>query len=464
MKKIFLTLTLKATLLLCLMNCSEDEILRDAVNDPATKAASISDCGCTYTVPASTYLVDGKILGIKAGSVICLKSTTYYKNILFRNIVGSASSPVIIKNCGGPVVIHATGMTFGLKTESSKYFRITGGDVANTYGISIDGGHVGVTLEKLSTNFTIDHLEISKVGFAGIMAKTDPTCDDATIRGNFTMADVTFRNNYVHDTGGEGFYVGNSFFDTGMKTACGVRYPHEVHNAQIYSNIVKNSGWEGIQVGSATVGAKVFDNRIENYGLENRYGQNNGLQIGVGTGGACYNNFISGGKGNGLIVLGLGDNIVHDNIILNAGAAGIYCDDRYSPGPGFQFLNNTIINPKTDGIKLYAEYKWNNVVINNIIANPGSYSTYTYPRTGNDSYVYLLSKNVKTQISNNYFTRSVSAVKFVNATGLDFKLASGSPAINKGKSISTYSISQDFYKKGRLSGGSYDIGSSEYQY
>lgn len=208
----------------------------------------------------------------------------------------------------------------------------------------------------------------------------------------------------------------------------------------------------------------MYSNRVENYGTENAYNQNNGIQIGVGTGGLCYNNLIKSGTGNGLIVLGLADNIVHDNVIVNAGAAGIYCDNRYSPGPGFQFINNTIVNPKTDGIRIYAEYNWNNVVINNIIANPGAYSTYKYPRTGNDSYVYKLSKYVKVQLSNNYFTRYVSAVKFVNATGYDFKLASGSPAINKGKSISTYNIGQDFYKRNRLSGSYYDIGGSEYQY
>ena len=278
------------------------------------------------------------------------------------------------------------------------------------------------------------------------------------------MENVFFHDNYVHDTGGEGFYVGNSFYDVGVKTACGIKYPHEVHNARIYNNVVKNSGWESIQLGSATQGAQVYSNRVENYGTENAYNQNNGIQIGVGTGGLCYNNLIKSGTGNGLIVLGLADNIVHDNVIVNAGAAGIYCDNRYSPGPGFQFINNTIVNPKTDGIRIYAEYNWNNVVINNIIANPGAYSTYKYPRTGNDSYVYKLSKYVKVQLSNNYFTRYVSAVKFVNATGYDFKLASGSPAINKGKSISTYNIGQDFYKRNRLSGSYYDIGGSEYQY
>lgn len=466
-------LTLTLSIIFVLAQCSDEQILDDTVTavpeaetDPATTAAATATCSsCTYIVPATANVIDGKALGLKPGAIIGLNAAYKYKNLLFRNIVGTASQPIIIKNCGGTAYITATGLSYGIKTENSKFFRITGGDVSKSYGIKVNGSHIGVTLDKLSTNFEVDHVQVSNVGFAGVMAKTDPSCDNATIRGNFVMNDISLHDNYVFDTGGEGFYVGNSFYEDGAKTSCGVRLPHEIHGVKIYNNIVKNSGWEGIQLGCATQGAQVYNNSIENYGTVNREAQNNGMQIGAGTGGLCYNNFIKNGTGNGLIVMGLGDNVVHDNVIVGAGGSGIFCDERYTPGPGFKFINNTIINPKVDGIRLYAELVPMNVVINNIIVNPGSYSTYKAPRTGNDAYVYLLSKDLRVQMSNNYFTRSITAPKFVNAGAYNYRLASGSPAINKGKSLSIYttsSIAQDFYKQQRLKGSAYDIGAAEY--
>src|SRR5687767_14851300 len=90
-----------------LMQCSEDELLTSSttVSSTTTVAAGTTtssvDCGCTYTVPSNTYLVDGKALALKPGAVICLKAGNTYKNIVFRNIVGTVDAPIIIKNCGG---------------------------------------------------------------------------------------------------------------------------------------------------------------------------------------------------------------------------------------------------------------------------------------------------------------------------------------------------------------------------
>ena len=189
------------------------------LTDTKTFSTSYDDCStCTYVVPDRTHVIDGAALGLKPGSVICLNAAIAYKNLLFRNIIGTADQPIVIKNCGGTATLTATGLSFGLKTQNSKYFRITGGAATNSYGIKIVEGHIGMALGDLSTNFEVDHVEIMNSGFAGIMAKTDPTCDPATARENFTMKNVNLNNNYVHDTGGEGFYFGNSFFQAGVNT------------------------------------------------------------------------------------------------------------------------------------------------------------------------------------------------------------------------------------------------------
>lgn len=432
--------------------------------DLKTSATAIADCStCTYVVPANTHIIDGLVLGFKPGDVICLNAATAYKNLLFRNIVGTAEQPIIIQNCGGTAVLNATGYSFGLKMQYSKYFKLSGGATANSYGIRIQGGHIGVALGDLSTNFEVDHLEVANSGFAGIMAKTDPSCDPASWRENFTMKNINLNYNYVHDSGGEGFYVGNSFFATGVNTDCGLKFPHEIHYLRLYNNIVKNSGWDGIQVGCATVGAKVYGNSVENYGVLNQFNQRNGMQLGEGTGGLCYGNFIKQGTGNGMNVLGLGTNVIYNNVIVNTGDMGIFCDERYTPGPGFKFINNTIINPKTDGIRLYAEKVEMNAIINNIIVNPGNYTKYVYPKTPNDAYVYKLSKDLRVDMRNNYFTTSLDDLQFTDASLCNYRLLLTSPAIDKGADITTFAIGTDFYKKSRLRGLGYDIGASEYQ-
>lgn len=449
--------------------CADEALLTETVvtttdvAPPTTSVSTVAECSaCTYVVPDKTHVIDGAALGLRPGSIIGLSASINYRNLLFKNIVGTADNPIIIRNCGGTARVDGTGLSFAIKTENSKFFRITGGSTSGTYGIVINGGNLGITLDKLSTNFQVDHVEIANSGFAGIMAKTDPTCDDATIRGNFVMKNVYFNDNYVHDTGGEAFYIGNSFYANGRNLTCGQRLPHEIHYLKVNNNIVKNAGWDGIQVGCATRGARIYANTIENYGLANVANQRNGIQLGEGTGGICYGNLIRNGTGNGMNVLGLGDNVVYNNVIDNPGLAGIFCDERYSPGPGFKFINNTIINPAYDGIRIYAERVPMNVIINNIIVNPGAYTTYTYPRTSEDAFVYKLSKDVRIDMTNNYFSTSTDSVLFVNLAIPNYRLQSASPVIDMGRDISAYSILTDFYKKARLKGLGYDIGAVEY--
>ncbi len=443
--------------------CADDEVLpavkpavKGSADNNPPKTDTSSDCNCTYVVPADSTVVDGKVLNLKPGSVICLNSAVAYGTLEFHNLTGTKEQPIVIKNCGGEVNLKATDKWHAIKAENSKYFRITGSSVDGIYGIKIQGGEMGIKLDGLSTNFEVDHVEVSNVGFAGIMAKTDPTCDDATLRENFTMYDVSLHDNYVHDTGGEGFYIGNSFFD-GMKGECGIRLPHLIKGLKVFNNIVRNSGWESIQAGCAIEGTEIFNNTIENYGTRNIQYQNNGIQIGAGTGGKVYNNFIKKGNGNGIIMMGTGDNVVYNNIIVGAGLNGIFCDERYTPGPGFKFVNNTIVNPKMYGIRLYSEKVPLNTVVNNIISNPGTLAT-----GDKQAFVYRASNDVKVEMSNNLFVTNTDSVQFVNPAGDNYRLKAQSPAVNFGKDISALKISYDFYENRRLNGVAYDVGASEF--
>ena len=401
-------------------------------------------------------------MGLKPGAVICLKAGIAYKQLVFKNVRGTATAPIIIKNCGGTATVNGGTYWFGIKTEYSSFFKITGGTVNGSYGIKIIGGRQSLHLDLLTTNVEVDHVEISNSGFAGIMAKTEPSCDNATIRGNFVMRDVSLHHNYVHDTGGEAFYVGHNYYLTGISTPCGQRLAGVLEGLKIHNNIIKNSGWESIQVASTPNGAEVYNNRIENYGVKNVVYQNHGVQFGEGGVAKFYGNFINGGKGNGVMIIGNAENFIHNNVIVNTGGHGIFCDDRTATGVGFKFINNTIVNSGLDGIRIYADNVPMNLVYNNVIVNPKSYATYTYPRTGNDAYVYLLGKTVKVTQVGNYFTRDINAPKFKSPSTFNYSLNTGSPAINKGTNIAVYNILLDHAQTARLKSTAYDIGAYEY--
>ena len=450
-----------SVLSLFLIQCTDDELVSPTVVEDeldtqkvsASATASAYICSsCTYVVPPNKTTVDGKLLGLKPGAVICLSSGTVYPNIVFTNLEGTSNLPITISNCGGEVTIDTPGKPYVIKVENSKFFRVTGGNVNGAYGIKLKGSSSnGLVLGPFATNFSVDHLEVYNVGFSGIMAKTDPTCDDATVRGNFTMRNVAFFHNYIHDTGGEGLYIGHSAYG-GVSTSCGWRLPHTIEGVKIYRNRVSRSGWDGIQLSSAPIGAYINNNVVENYATKQNSDQSSGIAIGGGTGGVCHSNIVSAGFGAGITVFGLADNLVHNNIIVNAGAMGIFCDERTDPKTGYKFLNNTIVNPKAEGLKIYAEKVPNNVFINNIVVNPG-----------NGKYITKLNNAVPLESENNYLTLDVTEVKFLNPGAANFKLTSASPAINGGKDIQIYNISRAYYNLTRFAGGYYDIGASEFQ-
>lgn len=406
----------------------------------------------TISVQPSQWYVDGS--NLPAGAIIYIPAGTRGA-LLLKNIKGAVLKPIIIVNKGGQVVFSAAKTaSYALKTQNCKNFKLLGtGTAGINFGFVVDGGNLGVSMDDLSTDFEIANLEVKNSGFAGIMAKTDPTCDPATQRGNFTMSNVIIHHNYIHNTGGEGVYVGNSFYKDGVSAACGTVMPHDVKNLRIYKNVINFSGCEGIQVGSAVADCSVYYNTIFSPGAAPfASGQNNGIQIGEGTGGRCFNNLVKNAPGNGIIVLGLGDNTIFNNYIINAGENGIFADSRYTPGPYFRFINNTIIAPAKDGIKLNSVIIPVNLVINNVIIKPG---------TG--VFIHPMNSSVKVTALDNYMNNDINACKFIDFNGGNYHLQPTSPLINTGTNASSYGVTFDYYVIKRPAGAAFDIGAAEHQ-
>lgn len=428
---------------------------------------SFSQCGCKYTITpgAGTTYFNGVASGVQPGDVICLQAGSR-GGIQFTDVRGSATNPVIIKNCGGQALIGGPTINNAILFINSQFIRITGtGDAATQYGIKIvstASGTQGLAAVALSSDFEIDHMEIQNAGYNGMMLKSDPstTCSNTSaVRPNFTMRNMKIHDNYVHDTGGEGIYLGVSFYN-GTTLYCGsTQYNHEVRGVRIYNNRFENNGREAIQVGSGVADVEVYNNQVFNYGQANLSAQNGGIQFGLGTVGRMYNNFIKNGKGPAIAIQGIGNDYIYNNIIINPGEQAITINTRPTPlstdivNQGFiggvYVINNTFIGVGSKGvIEEFINNAPGNRMFNNLIVASSSPwdKTYTY---------------TDWQKGNNIVIPLLADAKFANPAADDYRLLPGSPAINAGRDVTTFGVILDYAGVGRPAGGAWDAGAFE---
>lgn len=407
-------------------------------------------------------MFDGAVKKVKPGDKICFASGNR-KPIVFYNINGTADNPVTITNmCDGKVVIEgAAANPYVVEVHKSSYFRFTGaGNTAEQYGIELKGAVMGIDIKELSTDFEVDHLRIDNLVYGGIIAKTDPTCDPSTWRGNYTMRNTSYHDNYISDILGEGFYIGNSHYQTTVAKTCSGSTiqvkEHEVIGVKVYNNILKNIGHDAIQVGAATSDCAIHHNNIYNVGTTNEYGQQSGIQINPGTDADCYNNIIDTGTGYGIFAGGRGGSHIYNNVIMNHLQGGIIAQD-YPPinTKGFVFANNTLINNTDYGIYMFSENTLQNLWVNNIVIATNQ-ATYTYVRLNNPA-------KIKWTAANNIQTKTIGDVKFVNPSSKDYHLMATSPALDAGQDVSAYNISFDLDDKLRPVNSKFDIGAYEIQ-
>ncbi len=415
---------------------------------------------CDYTIrQGGNYSPNN--LTATAGNTVCIVAGTY-SYFDFNDFEGNADQPIIFKNVGGSVNIgNSAALLGGITFSNCKYFKLTGtGDSTLSYGIQINytgSGAMGVKIDSKSTDCEIDHVEIMKTGFAGIMAKTDPSCDSTAWRGYFVMRNVKIHDNFIHDVGGEGIYVGNSFAASGVKLTCnGVArtvFPHAIEGLEIYNNQIERSGCEGIQYG-CSIDAKVHHNTLIDPGIAPFDAfQANGIQMGEGSGGDCYNNTIVNARGTGIIILGfLGNQTVYNNLIINAGYNGIFADSRASsiPNTYLRLVNNSIITTQSDAIKLYSLIHTHEVVNNLIVA----------PATG--KFIVKLGTPVIVNERNNYKNTVAEAALLKDIKYGFYYPTARSPLVNAGENVMNWGITTDRDDNARMAGGSFDIGCFEF--
>lgn len=426
-------------------------------------------------ITPSTTDIDGhgNASMVKPGdTILLLPGQKSFLSVRFLH--GTKQNPIVIINKQGLVAI--TGYYFGIKIDSCSHLKITGRGVPSiNYGIKVyDVNGTGVSVEGLSSDFEMEGLEISKTALAGIFAKSDPDCSFNSTRDKYTMRNVNIHDNYIHHSGMEGMYIGNTSF-SGKIIHCNGRdtlvYPHLIRGVAIFNNRVEHTGWDGIQVSSADSGCIIRDNYIQNDSDSSYWNQMSGILAGGGSRCDCLNNVVKDGKGDGIEIFTLGNQKIYNNLIINAGRSyhpdsllayqkhGIYIGtDTTVPGSSYLVVFNTIISPKNEGIKFNNIPSRNNNISNNMIINPGAYIY-----AGEDAYVDIAHPSMDVHVENNFKSMDYQKAGFVDAAQWNFDLQRTSPAVNAAIDTPTLELSYDILGRPRPFDSLSDIGAYECQ-
>ena len=418
----------------------EAQVFTDSVQG----AASIQCDDCDYIVGLKQQVIDGKKLAIKPGELICLSGKIgTYDRLTFINLNGTPESPIQIKNCDGLATIDSD-QAFGMKIRKSEHIEVLGnGDARYLYGIKISTKKgFYLTFEDFTTEFKVAQLEIAgknagkpdgNSGFAGIGIKTSPyqNCElfQNTRDASWTMKNVIVEHCYIHDTGGEGLYIGHGFYNGRIEKQCtDTTYSHSIHNLSISNNIIQNVGYDGIQIKNADKSCQVSNNYINGFGLRNENGHNEGLFIGEGTTGTFTNNIIMNGSGHGIQLQGMGDIIIANNIVINVDDHGFYAASgphAYRLTDGFfHVYNNSFIDFKKCGFAFFNNDGGVKRLHNNVFAS----TTKSLQRKG-----------AQLDSSHNIFTNKVAAFRTLDEGTGKYSLIQNERMIGKGLATSEFS-------------------------
>jgi len=459
------------------------------------------DCDCDIILSGLSEtnfnIISSTNFNNELGKTICLPGGEY-AGIEFRGFNGTIDEPLIIKNCDGQVIIDEKNKSAITFRESSFIILSGKGDLTFNYGIKIESaaalGTAGVNITNYSTDIEIEFLEISNTGFAGILGKTDPNCNDIESwrKNGFVMRNIDIHDNYIHDTKGEAIYLGSTGgYLVSSNLVCNNQFvfAHWLENINVHDNIIENIGWDGIQLNLVRKYGRVYNNIISGYGTEDVTFQTFAMSLGGGEY-EVYNNRMfnySGGSGQGVqLISAKSGTKFYNNVIINPQLHGIFIHNRHefdSHSIGYYILNNTIVNPELSGVfynTIITESEDESIIsssqenvptffINNLIIDPGNRYEESNTWKGEEENYFdfnkLRTRNVlHDRIVNNWTTRNIDELCLASPDEYDFRLASDvSPLVDAGRDLRPLGLQLDLNENLRYVGNGMDIGAFEFQ-
>jgi len=459
------------------------------------------NCGCDHVLTGlsatNVNIIHASNFNYAPGDVFCVQADTI-AGLRFIGFEGTPQAPLIFKNCGGKVVIDE-GTYSGIDFQRSAYIHLTGtGDAQYVYGFEVmhtGNGSMGANVGYLSSDFEIDHLEIHDTGFAGIMAKTDPNCNDTMTwrRNGYVLRNLWIHDNWIYETEGEGMYLG---YTGGYKVASNkvcngdTVFGHWLEEVEINDNRLENCGWDGIQVNLVRENGHVHHNTIVNPGRADQTFQDFAMSIGGGEyridANFMYNESDTF-PGQGIqVISGQSGTVLSNNVLVDLQGNGFFVHPRHrldDPNEGFYFLQNTIIRPVAAGILYNSTITtdldpgqvgtrqddvpcyWHN----NLVVNPGrDYASGSTWKDEAESYLDFNNKSTRDSlvgfISHNLLTRQMDTLGLADTLALHFRPANGASAVvDQGLHLTWADIFYDLDGVIRPQASGYDIGAYEYE-
>lgn len=363
------------------------------------------------------YWIKSSEYNIKPGDLIILEGKA--KALTFVDFKGTKEKPIRIVNKGLVEISYDRFQSFGFK--NSMHVIVDGkADKKYKYGFHVKANGKtnlsAVNISRMSTDIELFGVEVDGSDFAGIMAKTQPSQNNPkTWRYNFSLNNLKIHHNYIHDTKGEGMYIG--YFTYSKRDDIKA---HSVKNAKIYANIIENSGWDGFQIGCGDYNTEVHDNYIENYGTANERWQNSGMSINSGFSGDIFNNTIINGSGTGITLKPLDSVNIYNNVISASNRYGIYIinDETTKYECSISIYNNNIKSNVILMIDDIDSTKFKQIsLINNVLEFKSADINVNNINSINSNYPrYLFSYNYTATIPKDWNAITTTPIKFNNTT------------------------------------------------
>lgn len=406
------------------------------------------------------------------GSTICLGVGTH-RSLSMRGVHGSEDAPYTFVNCGGVArfALNAgdPGGRVPLKFSDSHHLRIVGTGSSDTNGLLVasggttDGNHA-LELSGGSSDAEIAFVEVESSMYAGIVFRTDVTC--AIHRDAFVQRNTFIHDTTIHDTLGEGFYLGGSHwnapgrlsrgeitcgtFGTGTIDCSGTcAFEHELHGVRIYRNRIDRTDADGLQISSAPSDLDTSDGRVDwdteiwgnvlhDVAIGDSPYNSGGMSIQAGVTGRVHHNYVEHTLAYAGVFLGSpGHLYFYDNVIvaLDGGAdgtvgLGIQDNTETINGPFF-VVGNTIVSEGAEGVYMYHQHSTGNRFVSNMVI-------------GAAMAIRLNSATVDWTATSNVLTGTV-ADHFADMGEDGWHLLPTSSAVGAGEDLSGFGVTDDFH-------------------
>jgi len=414
------------------------------------------------------------------GDTITLPSGTTNDGLYIRDLHGADGNPIIIRNTSGAQTILDTNDVRiapvygnGIWIYDSDFIKIDGSngyttgnlDLSNPtayeFGIRVtDTAYRGVFINYGSEEIEVQYLEIDNIGYAGYGTLGIGIEEDTSIGQvpeDTVLNGLYVHHNYVHDTGTEGMYLGN----TGScvsQTCCNSKDDYDDAviwtGVEVHDNRTDNTGWDGIQTGCCET-SLVYGNFVTNAG-EDQYGgtgQGSGISLNRGFGGSVYGNKIIGTQKQGIIWQGAAATDIYNNLVADAGemsTAAYYERIGFDDAGGVDaetltIRYNTFAKIAKNAFKI--ETSQTGIAQDNLVANAGAADQWgsTFVHTN-----YGVTK------------ATVAECNFVNPNGDDYHLSGSTPGDILDAGQGSGYPATDLDGVNRPQNGTVDLGAYEY--